>query len=910
MHRDPQTTSEGRPPATTAIDANATSVPGWMVSHRVALPPRSSGFFYREELAEYCRPTSRRLTLLVAPGGFGKTTLLAERCHDALECGAAIAWLTLDGEDEPDQLDAYLAYAFEHAGLDVLEALRFGAPDPTRAYPRTALLLHAVEAYGGPFVLALDEGERLTKPSLVALFNFLLAAAPANLHVALAARELPRLLDIVTPLRGAEPGILTAEDLRFSRQDIARFFDQRLSRREVKEIASKSAGWPIALRIRRNERRQDSEEGARVRRNAVDNWVESRLWYNLGDDEIEFLLDIGLFDWFDGPLLGDVLGDVRAMERLEAMHSLDGLLRRVHGGTVEVWQFHPLIRRHCVRKRQHESPARYAAIHARIARALAARGQTVEALRHAREADDGALIADILVEAGGVRLVLTRGVDHLAAALRLVPDSASDHHPRLVPALSAAKASIGRLAEARRLLRSGPEGSPDAAAGDDLELYLDRSLARAIIAYFGCETAHTEETRRITAHAPGLAGRADGDPDLASGFEFMNLVMSNLHADFDAAARHCIRIRSSVEGVASPLAPLVEIQFGLIAMARGRVDEAISRYRSGQELAKATFLHAPRLVLLGRILLREMDLERNQVMDLSAPALTPSDFLSGADAATYFAASDIAVELALATEGVDDALAVLDGILAHARRKELPALARHLAATRVSLFADAGRVEEAERTWTEAALPDTDAGCIDLAAQSWREVESLSCARLRLLGARAEFRVARNLGSALLRLAEVHRLRRTEMRARALCMRLEHRAGDQPAAQSHLTAFIDLFEQTDYSFGLVREGDLAAAMLGRLLASDDEARRHAAADRLLLLVGRGRVKDLPEFTEREIAVLAKLHTQRDDDIADALGISRHGVRYHVQNIFRKLDTGSRREANVRARALGIIPPTD
>ena len=187
------------------------------------------------------------------------------------------------------------------------------------------------------------------------------------------------------------------------------------------------------------------------------------------------------------------------------MHSLDGLLRRIRGGAAEVWQFHALIRRHCVRRRQRESPARYAAIHASLAKALAARGHTVEALRHAREADDIALMADILIDAGGVRLMLTRGVDHLAATLRLVPDSALERHPRLVPALSAAKASIGCLAEARLLLASVLEGPRDAVAGDDLELYLDRS--------WHARSSPTSAARPRTQTRPeGLPRKRRGSP--------------------------------------------------------------------------------------------------------------------------------------------------------------------------------------------------------------------------------------------------------------------------------------------------------------------------------------------------------------------------------------------------------------
>lgn len=281
----------------------------------------------------------------------------------------------------------------------------------------------------------------------------------------------------------------------------------------------------------------------------------------------------------------------------------------------------------------------------------------------------------------------------------------------------------------------------------------------------------------------------------------------------------------------------------------------------------------------------------------------PDDFLDGADLAAHFAASDIALEHVQATRGTRDALAALDDILAHARHAELPALARHLAATRVSMLADDGRVGEAGKTWTEAGLPDTDGGCVDLDAQSWREVESLSCARLRLLGARGDFRAVRRFGHAVLRTAAQYRLRRTEMRIRALCIRLEHRGGDQAAAFMHLAAFVELFVETDYARALRRERDLAAPMLDPYLATEVEPGCRAAAGRLLTILSAD-VARAPQFTQRETEVLARLGTQRDDDIAAALGFTRHGVRFHVQNIFRKLGARTRREASQRARVLG------
>ena len=92
--------------------------------------------------------------------------------------------------------------------------------------------------------------------------------------------------------------------------------------------------------------------------------------------------------------------------------------------------------------------------------------------------------------------------------------------------------------------------------------------------------------------------------------------------------------------------------------------------------------------------------------------------------------------LILESEGAEAALNAVDGMLDHATQGALPAIERYLAALRVSLLADAGRVAAAERIWRAAALPASDADCPDLDHQGWRELEAIANARLRLLRAR------------------------------------------------------------------------------------------------------------------------------------------------------------------------------
>ena len=661
------------------------------------------------------------------------------------------------------------------------------------------------------------------------------------------------------------------------------------------------------LRMSRNEHRPGPDAEVGVLRDAGQNWVGSRLWHSFAEADREFLLDIGLFDWFDGALLETVLGDPGAMQRLEDMRTLDGLIERVRGGPV-VWRLHPLIRDYCTTRRRRDNPARYRSVHVGIARALAPRARTVEAMRHAAEANDTALLATILVEAGGVRVSLREGIEHLVAANRLVTDDAITRYPRLGPVRSAALAATGHLEAARRVFASFPPGTPEIDTGEDIDLFLDRCLARAIIAHFGCESALSEETRSMIAHANGLLGEFAADPVVRIGIELILCVLTNLGADFDQAADHGRRLRVLGVGGAPFLVPAVEIQFGLMAMAQGRVDDAIGSYRKAERLARVGFLRAPRLTLLSNLLMRELNLERNRVEGGDTTASLPDEFHQGAELAAYFAASELALELTLAAKGVDGALAAVDSMLAHAGRANLPTVARHLAAMRVSLLADAGRVDLAERTWTAAGLPDTEADCVDLDGQSWRELESVSCARLRLFAARRDFSAGRRLIGVVLRVAAGRQLRRTEMRIRVLGMKLEHRAGSEAAALSHLAGFLGLFAQTDYARALVREGDLAVTMLRRFIATRADSPVRGAAKALLKAAIVRRANPVPRLTDREIDVLLRLHLQRDDDIAAALGITRHGVRYHVQNIFRKLDARNRREAIRCAREFGILPP--
>ena len=87
---------------------------------KVMAPAPPAGYVRRASLLHRVDTVlDRRLTVLQAPGGFGKTTVLADVSHRKKKQGVIAAWLSLDRDDTADVFGHYLARAFEHAGLNL-----------------------------------------------------------------------------------------------------------------------------------------------------------------------------------------------------------------------------------------------------------------------------------------------------------------------------------------------------------------------------------------------------------------------------------------------------------------------------------------------------------------------------------------------------------------------------------------------------------------------------------------------------------------------------------------------------------------------------------------------------------------------------------------------------------------------
>ena len=280
-------------------------------------------------------------------------------------------------------------------------------------------------------------------------------------------------------------------------------------------------------------------------------------------------------------------------------------------------------------------------------------------------------------------------------------------------------------------------------------------------------------------------------------------IAHNQMTAFEEAVEWAGRARAAL-GRGSPYLAHVDFQAGSVAMARGRTVEARACYDRALEIARASHLRDAGAVIIGEVLAAELEFELTAgALRMDAARVSPR--LLGECTAwldIYAASIGAGAELALLSGGPQAALALVDDAREYARRTERPALARFLSALRVSVLLAGDEVEEA-------------AACTDLTTQSWREMEVLGCARLRLFIAQDEFDAGRELAAALEAVSVERGLVRTRMRGLALSAVLEHRAGESGRAKAHLVDYLRLFAGTGYARPLARERTVALALLDK-----------------------------------------------------------------------------------------------
>ncbi len=383
-------------------------------------PRLSEDLVPRPRLLEWmrCEP-DRQLTLISAPAGYGKTTLL---CQWLEACPQASAWLSLDeGDNDLPFFVRYLVEAIQTVFADAcprtLELLQ--APQlPSLDHLAAVLINEMVELFehrspedptARNLILALDDYHKIDSKEVHDLLATLVQHLPQHMHLAIASRADPP-LPLIHLRAGRQMLEVRAEDLRFTSEETRVYLERAvgagLNEEVVTTLEERTEGWAAGLRLAALSLHGAQDHDLFLRhfkegghRHIAEYLVDEVLAHQPPTTQ-EFLLQTSILDRFSAPLCDEMLGAVQLsissqaiIEGLERANSFlipldyEGVWYRYHHLFQELLR-HRLLDRY--------SRERLAALHGRASVWLARKGLVDEALHHALAAEDVAAAAQLV----------------------------------------------------------------------------------------------------------------------------------------------------------------------------------------------------------------------------------------------------------------------------------------------------------------------------------------------------------------------------------------------------------------------------------------------------------------------------------------------------------------------------------
>ena len=895
------------------------------------------------------------VTLISAPAGFGKTTLITEW---VASCGRPAAWLSLDENDnDSTRFLIYLISALQkispNLGAGILDVLQSPQPPPIESI-LTALLneitpipddpstrgatpYRAEPQSGQGFILVLDDYHMIDAKPVDDALTFLVEHLPPEMHLVITTREDPALPIPRLRARG-QLTELRAADLRFTPSEAAEFLNQvmglNLSVENISALEARTEGWIAGLQLAALSMQGHQDVPGFIQafagdhRYIVDYLVEEVL-QRQPEPIRNFLLQTAILDRLNGPLCDAVTGQPGGKARLETLQRGNFFLiplddkrhwYRYHHLFADVLHMHLMT----------EQPDQIPALHRRASEWYEQNGLAADAIRHALAAEDFERAAD-LIERAVPAMSRSRHEATLLGWLKSLPNELV----RARPVLSVAYAHLlldggevdgveDRLRDAEWWLdttadsraRPGAPATAMVVVNDEAFRRLPGAIA---IARAGLSLARGDVPGTMTYARRALDVAPEDDHVTRGGAAGFLGLASWTSGDLEAAHR------TFADGMASlqKAGNISDAIYGATTLAairivQGRLHDAMRTYEQALQLAMERGTPTLRGTADMYVGMSELEREHNDLRAAMQHLLRSKELGEH----TGFPQNRYRWRVAMARirEAQGDLHGALD-LLDEAERLYMSDFSPNvhpIAAWKTRVWVAQGRLGKAISWAREQGLSAEDE------LSYLHEFEHITLVRILLARYGSDrtdsaIREAIGLLERLLKAAQEGGRMGSVIEILVL-QALAHQAlGGLPAALVPLGQALTLAEPEGYIRMFLDEGANMAQLLreaaqrgilpdytGKLLgAFEAEGQRNAGESPLLTIPASQPL--IEPLSQRELEVLRLFKTELSGpEIARELVIGLSTVRTHTKSIYSKLNVNSRRAAVKRAIELGLI----
>jgi LuxR family maltose regulon positive regulatory protein len=885
-------------------------------------------------LAQLTGGVTRPLTLISAPAGFGKTTLISE--WHATEAGRKfpLAWLALDDDDnDPARFFTYIvaALAILEPGFGETILALLKSPQPTPPKLILTHLINEVNLWPTPFALVLDDYHLIASSSIHEAVAFLLDHLPPLMHIIIATRADPPL-----PLarwRARQQLVeIRSDELRFTPNETATFLNQvmglNLSPTAVAVLETRTEGWAAGLQMAAL-----SMQGRHDVTSFINHFSGShRYILDYLMDEVlqqqpqaiqEFLLQTSILNHLSGPLCNTVMDRTDSQAILERLEQANLFLLPLDDER-RWYRYHHLFAEALRHRLQDLSPERVTILHRRASEWHEQQGLIAEAIHHALSAPDFERAA-YLVEQTGLELFMRSETVTLLKWLNALPEELIRTRPHLCLFHAWTLILNNQVVEAEQRLQAASELEADPV------VLAQVAASRTLIALFRGDIRRANElTRQAQALLPV------NDPFLR-GVTTLNLGLACfMKGDVEAARQAFAEVAEISQKSGNVMvAVIIQCQIAEAQIAQGQLRQALATYQ--QALALATTPEGYELpgAAQAHIGLAAIMYEWNN-LEAAAQHLAEGFHLNR-QLGEIGAFDGYIIQTSL-KQAQGDATGALEAM----EQAELIVqkfsrwVYRNLAAHRARLWLKQANLIATAR-WAADSL-NLSAGTPDDLADTYHfhEFEQLTLARILIAqasaGLPADQAISGDPAQEALQLLdalypEAEKLGRSRSVIEILLLQAlaQQAKGDTSQAMSLLHQALTLAEPEGFVRLFVDEGEAVASLLGGMKA--EGGRRKEYIYKLLTVfekdtTERFDVKDkknlhpsslilqplVEPLSERELEILQLIAAgQSNEEIAQTLVIALGTVKKHINNIYGKLGVHSRTQALAQAKALDLLP---